>query len=345
MKHTRTIKVGNVIIGPNHPIVIQSMTTTKPKNISETITAINNLSKIGAEIVRVAIEDLEDAAAISLIKPHINVPIVGDIHFDYKLGIAAIEAGADKIRINPGNILDIEGLHAIIEAAKSKNIPIRIGFNSGSISKIVNKKTEVDAILETVDHYIKMFESWDFYNFCISIKMSDPLLTITANERCFNKYDYPLHLGVTEAGPLIGGVVKSTIAFSRLLSEGIGDTIRVSLSSEMENEVIAGREILHECGKRDGGITLVSCPRCGRMGFDVHGFVARWQSELLKLNATLTIAIMGCVVNGPGEGKHADIGIAGASDNVIIFKKGEIVRTIPAKDADNAFREELQKLL
>ena len=244
MKHTRTIKVGNVIIGPNHPIVIQSMTTTKPKNISETITAINNLSKIGAEIVRVAIEDLEDAAAISLIKPHINVPIVGDIHFDYKLGIAAIEAGADKIRINPGNILDIEGLHAIIEAAKSKNIPIRIGFNSGSISKIVNKKTEVDAILETVDHYIKMFESWDFYNFCISIKMSDPLLTITANERCFNKYDYPLHIGLTEAGDIISGTVRSSYVLGTLISKGIGDTIRVSLSAPPEKEIEVAEEIL-----------------------------------------------------------------------------------------------------
>ncbi len=343
MKHTRTIKVGNVIIGPNHPIVIQSMTTTKPKNISETITAINNLSKIGAEIVRVAIEDLEDAAAISLIKPHINVPIVGDIHFDYKLGIAAIEAGADKIRINPGNILDIEGLHAIIEAAKSKNIPIRIGFNSGSISKIVNKKTEVDAILETVDHYIKMFESWDFYNFCISIKMSDPLLTITANERCFNKYDYPLHIGLTEAGDIISGTVRSSYVLGTLISKGIGDTIRVSLSAPPEKEIEVAEEILKMHNKIPGA-TLISCPTCGRTSYDMLRIIEELGPLIRNIKKNVKIAIMGCVVNGPGEAKDADIGIAGNKGKIMIFKKGKIIKTVDESKIKDILIEEIENL-
>lgn len=359
---TRQISIGGkgltkkILIGGGAPVSLQTMWKESIKEMDEEqlesiVKRLDNMQQMGCDIVRFAVPDFESAANLCKISKKTSVPLVADIHFNYRLALACLEGNIAAIRINPGNIGSFENTKAVVDACREKKVAIRIGINSGSLLKdlqtevAAGKISRSEAICETAVREIEVFEKLDFHNVVVSMKSSSVEETVEANRFFAKKYDYPLHLGVTEAGPLIGGVVKSTIAFSRLLSEGIGDTIRVSLSSEMENEVIAGREILHECGKRDGGITLVSCPRCGRMGFDVHGFVARWQSELLKLNATLTVAVMGCVVNGPGEGKHADIGIAGASDNVIIFKKGEIVRTIPAKDADNAFREELQKLL
>ena len=254
------------------------------------------------------------------------------------------------IRINPGNIGSRERVEEVVDACRKKGAAIRIGVNSGSLPKDLDQKvsdgeiSRAKALCMTALRETQVFDELGFTDVVVSMKASSVQETVEANEEFAKISDIPLHIGETEAGPLIGGVVKSTLAFSKLLSEGIGSTIRVSLSSTPENEVIAGREILRECGKRDGGVTIVSCPRCGRIGFDVHGFVDRWQKELLSMKKNVTVAVMGCVVNGPGEGRHADLGIAGGGDKAIIFKKGKIVRTIDAKDADKVFREELETL-
>jgi (E)-4-hydroxy-3-methylbut-2-enyl-diphosphate synthase len=278
------------------------------------------------------------------------MPLVADIHFDYKLALECLKGNVAKIRINPGNIGSFENTKTVVENCRDNGVAIRIGINSGSLPKdlqeqiAAGKISRAQGLCETAVREAEIFEKLNFDQYIVSMKSSDVQETIECNEFYAKKYNNPLHLGVTEAGPLIGGVVKSSIAFSKLLNEGIGDTIRVSLSSLAENEVIAGINILKECGKRTGGVTLVSCPRCGRIGFDVHAFVDRWQNKLLSMKKDITVAVMGCVVNGPGEGKHADIGIAGGKDKVIIFKKGEIVRTIDAKDADKVFEEELNSL-
>ena len=343
MKHLRTIKVGNVVIGPNNHIVIQSMTTTKPRDINETIKAINTLAESGAEIVRVSIETMDDALAIKEIKPFIKVPIVGDIHFDHHLAIAAIENGIDKIRINPGNILNIEGLHATVDAARNAQIPIRIGFNSGSISKIVQNKSQIDNLMETVDHFVKLFESWNFYDFCISIKMTNPILTIKANELCHERYDYPLHIGLTEAGDIISGTVRSSYVIGTLINKGIGDTIRVSLSAKPEKEIEVAKEILKMHNKLSGA-TLISCPTCGRTSYDMLKLIDEIGPFIRNINKNITIAIMGCVVNGPGEAKDADLGIAGNNDKIMLFKKGKIIKTIDKKDVKQVLLEEIEKL-
>ena len=278
------------------------------------------------------------------------MPLVADIHFDYRLALKCLEGPVGAIRINPGNIGDIERVKAVVDGCKDHGAAIRIGVNSGSLPHDLRELVEQGklsrsvALSQTAARECEVFDKLNFDQFVVSMKASSVQETIEANEDFASKFDIPLHVGVTEAGPLITGVVKSTLAFSHLLNEGIGSTIRVSLSSLPENEVITGLEILRECGKRKGGVTLVSCPRCGRVGFDVHGFMARWQNKLLSMKKDITVAVMGCVVNGPGEGKHADIGIAGAGDKAIIFKKGEIVRTIDMKDADNVFEEELASL-
>jgi (E)-4-hydroxy-3-methylbut-2-enyl-diphosphate synthase len=279
------------------------------------------------------------------------VPLVADIHFDYRLALETLKSGpVSVIRINPGNIGSRDRVEKVVNACKEKGVAIRIGVNTGSLPKDLEawveekRMTRAKALAETAMREAAVFEDLDFKNVVVSMKASSVAETIAANEAFAKVCAIPLHIGVTEAGPLITGIVKSTLAFSHLLIEGIGSTIRVSLSSSEENEVIAGREILHECGLRKGGVTLVSCPRCGRMGFDVHSFMQRWQNELLSLKKDVTIAVMGCVVNGPGEGKHADLGIAGGGDSVILFRKGKIIRTIPAKDADTEFRKELELL-
>ena len=254
------------------------------------------------------------------------------------------------IRINPGNIGSLENTKAVVDACRDNGVAIRIGINSGSLPQDLQKKiaegtiTRAQGLCETAVREAEVFDRLNFDQYVVSMKSSDVKETIDCNRFYAQKYNNPLHLGVTEAGPLIGGIVKSTMAFYTLLNEGIGDTIRVSLSSSPENEILAGLNILKECGKRRQGVNLVSCPRCGRIGFDVHSFVERWQNRLLSMDKQITVAIMGCVVNGPGEGKHADLGIAGAIDKVIIFKKGKIVRTVKPEDADNAFEEELNSL-
>lgn len=344
-------------IGGENPVSIQTMwkepindIDENPQKFDSLLQRMNALRLLGCDIIRFAVPDMKSAAALCKIAAHTEIPLVADIHFDYRLALECLKGNIAAIRINPGNIGSEDNTRKVVEACRENGVAIRIGINSGSYPKELQKKvsagemTRAEALCETAVIESSVFEKLNFDQYVVSMKSSDVGETVLSNQFYAQRYGNPLHLGVTEAGPLIDGVVKSTLAFSTLLKEGIGSTIRVSLSSSPENEVIAGRNILKECGKRTGGITLVSCPRCGREGFDVHGFVGRWQQELLSMDRNITVAVMGCIVNGPGEGKHADIGIAGAGDKVIIFKKGQIVRTVTAKDADKAFREELQSL-
>lgn len=349
-----TIKIG---IGGSNPVTIQTMwkssivnTYKNKEELEQIIKDINELSLLGCDIVRFAVPDEESAKSLNEISKYSAVPLVADIHFDYRLALECVKNNVAAIRINPGNIGSVENTKKVVDACRDNGIAIRIGINSGSLPKDLQEKiakkeiSRAEALCETAVRESSVFEDLNFNQYVVSMKSSDVQETIDCNRFYAKKYTNPLHLGVTEAGPLISGVVKSSIAFSTLLKENIGSTIRVSLSSTPENEVIAARNILKECGIRKNGVTLISCPRCGRIGFDVHSFVERWQTRLLAMDKNITVAIMGCVVNGPGEGKHADIGIAGANDKVIIFKKGKIVQTIDAKFADKVFEEELESI-
>lgn len=346
-----------ISIGGDSPVSLQTMwkepindLIDNPKKIERILKEITDLQLLGCDIVRFAVPDMESATGLSLIAEKTSMPLVADIHFDYKLALECLKGNVAAIRINPGNIGSFENTQTVVDACKDNGVAIRIGINSGSLPKDLQEQiasghiTRAQGLCETAVREAEAFEKLNFDQYVVSMKSSDVNETIQCNKFYAEKYNNPLHLGVTEAGPLIGGIVKSSIAFSTLLNEGIGDTIRVSLSSSPENEVIAGLNILKECGKRKGGVTIVSCPRCGRIGFDVHGFMDRWQNRLLALDKEITVAVMGCVVNGPGEGKHADLGIAGGKDKCIIFKKGEIIRTIDSKDADKVFEEELNSL-
>ncbi len=361
--NTKEVTVGGfnnikqIKIGGKNPVTIQTMwkdtivdVAENPEKLQSILKQINSLKSLGCDIIRFAVPDMQSAKSLCLIQKNTDVPLVADIHFDYKLALACLESPVAAIRINPGNIGDFEKVKAVVEGCKEKQVAIRIGVNSGSLPRDLaelvekNELSRADALAKTALRECESFKKLNFENYVVSMKASSVQETIEANEAFARISNAPLHIGVTEAGPLISGVVKSTMAFTHLLKEGIGSTIRVSLSSSPENEVIAGREILHECGLRKGGVTLISCPRCGRIGFDVHAFVDRWQKELLSLKKDVTIAVMGCVVNGPGEGKHADLGIAGGGDKAILFKKGKIIRTIEAKNVDIEFRKELESL-
>ncbi len=346
-----------ISIGGDSAVSVQTMwkegitdLNTNSEKLDRIISQLNELSVMGCDIVRFAVPDMESATGLNLIAERTSMPLVADIHFDYKLALECLKGNVAAIRINPGNIGSIENTRTVVEACHENGAAIRIGINSGSLPQDLQKQiaageiTRAQGLCETAVREAQVFEDLKFDQYVVSMKSSDVKETIECNRFYAQKYNNPLHLGVTEAGPLIGGIVKSSIAFSTLLAEGIGDTIRVSLSSSPENEVVAGINILKECGKRPGGVNLVSCPRCGRIGFDVHSFVSRWQNKLLAMDKNITVAVMGCVVNGPGEGRHADLGIAGTADKAIIFKKGKIVRTIDAKDADKVFEEELRSL-
>lgn len=349
--------VRSVVMGGNNPVTIQTMWKEGIANLTgdsgalrSVLERISVMRNLGCDIIRFAVPDMESARSLCLIAANTEMPLVADIHFDYRLALECLKGPVAAIRINPGNIGSRERVEAVVNGCKEKGCAIRIGVNTGSLPSDLEHKVELgelsraEALAQTALREAEVFDSLDFSNVVVSMKASSVKETVDANEAFAKVSDIPLHIGVTEAGPLIGGIVKSTLAFSTLLNEGIGSTIRVSLSSSPENEIIAGREILHECGKREGGVSIVSCPRCGRIGFDVHSFVDRWQNELLGMKKNITVAVMGCVVNGPGEGKHADLGIAGGKDKVIIFKKGKIVRTVDSKDADKVFREELESL-
>ena len=350
-------KAKRIAIGGTNPITVQTMWKegiigVKDDNnaLSRIVDHIEELKSLGCDIIRFAVPDMESAESFKQICALSTVPLVADIHFDYRLALKCLEGNVSVIRINPGNIGKRENVEAVVNACREKGVAIRIGVNTGSLPKDLEAQVEAGtmsralALSETAAREAAVFDELNFNQVVVSMKASSVQETIDANEAFASKYDIPLHVGVTEAGPLIIGVVKSTMAFTHLLKEGIGSTIRVSLSSTPENEVITGRQILTECGLRHGGVQIVSCPRCGRIGFDVHGFVDRWQNKLMAMDKNITVAVMGCVVNGPGEGKHADIGIAGGDGRAIIFKKGKIVRTIDAKDADKVFIEELNSL-
>lgn len=346
-----------ISIGGDSPVSLQTMwkdsivdIPSNPEKLDKILKQINDLQLLGCDIIRFAVPDMESAAGLTLIASKTNMPLVADIHFNYKLALECLKGNVAAIRINPGNIGSIENTRAVIEGCRENGVAIRIGINSGSLPQDLQQQiaegkiSRAQGLCETAVREAEIFDKFNFDQYVVSMKSSDVQETIDCNRFYAQKYNNPLHLGVTEAGPLIGGIVKSSIAFYTLLNESIGDTIRVSLSAPEENEVVAGLNILKECGKRAGGIKLVSCPRCGRIGFDVHSFVDRWQNKLLSMNKDITVAVMGCVVNGPGEGRHADLGIAGTKDKVIIFKKGKIVQTVDAKDADKVFEEELNSL-
>ena len=345
---TRVIKVGNVQIGGQNKVIIQSMCNTKTKNVEETVKQILELEKAGCEIIRVACLDLEDAKAIKQIKEQIHIPIVADIHFDYKIALEAIEAGVDKIRINPGNIGDEEKVKKVVEACKSKNIPIRIGVNGGSLEKeLLEKygKPTAKAMVESAKRHVEILEKLDFHDIAISLKASNLDLCIEAYEEAAKTFPYPLHLGITEAGTEFSGTIKSSIGLGVLLRQGIGDTIRVSLSDDPIKEIKVAKEILKDCNLYKGVPTLVACPTCGRTQIDLIPIAKQVEEFLQTINSNITVAVMGCAVNGPGEAREADIGIAGGKEEGLLFKKGEIIKKVPQEKIVEVLKEEILKII
>ena len=325
-KPTKEIKIGNVTIGNNNPIAIQSMTNTLTKDIKETIAQIHELQELGCEIVRVSVPDEESVNALKEIKQNINIPLVADIHFDYKLAIEAAKY-ADKLRINPGNIGNEEKIKEVINAAKENNIPIRIGVNLGSLEKDLEKEFGLTpkAMLESVKRQIAIFEKNDFHNIVVALKTSDIKKTIEVNRMFAKEYNYPIHLGITEAGSQFSGTIKSSIGIGTLLQEGIGDTIRVSLSAPSNEEVKVAKQILSSLKIRKFGIEITSCPTCARTNIDIIKTTKELEKLTEKSKTPISIAVMGCAVNGPGEAKEADLGIVGGKDECLLYKKGEII--------------------
>ena len=345
-KKTRQIKVGKVKIGGMAPIAVQSMTNTFTQDIVSTVSQIRRLEKAGCEIIRVAVPDEEAAKAIKSIKEKISIPIIADIHFDYRLAIASARAGADGLRINPGNIGSVKKVKAVVECAKEFNIPIRIGVNSGSLEKDILKKYNgaiAEAMVESAVRHIELLKSLDFHQIKVSIKASDVHRTLEAYRLLSSKTDLPLHVGVTEAGALFPGIVKSSLGIGMLLAEGIGDTIRVSLTRDPAEEVRVGFEILKALNIRRRGPEIVSCPTCGRCKIGLFDIVEQVDKALLTSTLDTKIAIMGCIVNGPGEAKEADIGIAGGDGKGILFKKGKVVKKIPEEKLVEVLLEEIRK--
>jgi (E)-4-hydroxy-3-methylbut-2-enyl-diphosphate synthase len=365
---SRKIKIGGfdhvkaVTLGGDSPVVIQTMWKDRLSfsDIDDTVQRIEKLEQMGCGLLRFAVPDIEAAETLGALAKRVSMPLVADIHYDYKIALRCMDFPIAKIRINPGNIGGREKVKAVLDKAGEKGVAIRIGVNAGSLPQDLRKRAgqEADralALVEAAQRELAVFDEFGFTNIVVSMKASNLADTIQANCLLAEHTDTPLHIGVTEAGPLVAGVARSSAAFSFLLAQGIGDTIRVSLSDSMENEVIAAREILGAAaeiaaihGKPDaearlkrGGVTVISCPRCGRHGFDTHGFCNRWLNHLYALSKSITIAIMGCEVNGPEEARHADIGITGSGDKVLIFRHGVIVKTVTAAEADKAFEEEL----
>ncbi len=331
-KPTRQIHVGDVNVGGNAPIAVQSMTNTHTQDIAATVAQIHRLEEAGCEIIRVAVPDEEAAAAISRIKKEISIPLIADIHFDYKLAILSAESGADGLRINPGNIGSHRRIRAVVDCAKTNNIPIRIGVNAGSLEKELIKKhggVTVDALVESALNQIELMASFDFSNLKLAIKSSSVPQSIDAYRQLSAKTDFPLHVGITEAGGLFSGIVKSSIGIGMLLAEGIGDTLRVSLTRDPIEEVRVGYEILKSLGIRQRGPEIISCPTCGRCNIDLFPIAEAVEKALMTRTAPIKVAIMGCVVNGPGEAREADVGIAGGDGFGILFKKGKVVKKFP----------------
>lgn len=349
---TRTVMVGGLPIGGNSPIAVQTMWKAPLSAIDPGLLGrLRRLKALGCGILRFACPQARDASALgqlalALEREGIALPLVADIHFDWRIALECLDYPIAKIRINPGNIGERWKVAEVLSKAAGKGVPIRIGVNSGSLPKdLAEREDRALALVEAAERELAVFDELSFKNAVVSMKASTIEETVSANEIFAARHDIPLHLGLTEAGPIIPGIVKTTLAFQRLVGAGIGATIRVSLSDSEENEVIAGREILGALGRGVGGVDIVSCPRCGRNTFDTHAFAERWKERLYSVRKRMTVAIMGCVVNGPGEGKHADLGICGAGDKVMIFAKGKILRTASPEDADREFGEALDAFL
>ena len=348
MKRTQTkqVKVGRLTIGGQDKVLIQSMCKHKTSNVEEIIKEINECEALGAKLMRVSILDEEDAKAILKIKEGIRIPLVADIHFDPNLAILAIKCGASKIRLNPGNISDENKIKEIVELAKKKHVAIRVGANSGSVNKVLDEFDIPLAhkLILSVKEQVELLEKYDFHNIVISLKASNIKETIRAYELASEMFPYPLHIGITEAGPYDLSVIRSTAGLAPLLLEGIGDTIRISITGDAKNEVIAAKRLLHDCGLYPNYPTFISCPTCGRTQVDVKPLGARIFKYLEDNNINLTVAVMGCVVNGPGEGKNADIGIAGGKGQYVIFKKGQIIKKVSEDEAYDALIKEIDSL-
>ncbi len=344
---TRKIKVGDVQIGGNNEVVIQSMTNTTTKDVESTVKQILELENVGCKIIRVACLDNEDAKAIKQIKQKIHIPIVADIHFDYRIALEAIQAGVDKIRINPGNIGSKERVKKVVDECKKHNIPIRIGVNGGSLEKdlLVDGKPTAKGMVESARRHIQILEELDFYDICLSLKASDLDLCIEAYQEAAKAFNYPLHLGITEAGTLIGGTVKSSIGLGILLKQGIGNTMRVSLSDNPVEEIKVAKEILKNCNLYKNSPKLVSCPTCGRTRIDLIPIAKEVEEFLQGIEADITVAVMGCAVNGPGEARNADIGIAGGIKEGLLFKKGEIIKKVKQEEIVEVLKQEILKMI
>lgn len=344
-EHTKVIKIGDRVIGGGNPILIQSMTNTKTEDVQATVAQIQALTAAGCDIIRCAVPTMEAAEALTEIKKQITIPLVADIHFDYKLALAAIKHGADKIRINPGNIGSRERVQAVVDAAKERSIPIRVGVNSGSLEKELVEKyhgVTAEGIVESALDKVHLIEDMGYDNLVISIKSSDVMMCARAHELIAAKTDYPLHVGITESGTLYSGNIKSAVGLGIILYQGIGDTIRVSLTGDPLEEIRSAKRILKTMGLRKGGIEVVSCPTCGRTQIDLIGLANQVERMVEDIPLDdIKVAVMGCVVNGPGEAKEADIGIAGGKGTGMLIKKGEIVQRMPESELLGALREEL----
>jgi len=331
-KMTRKVRIGDRYIGGNEPILVQSMCNTDTRDVAATVNQIKELTDAGCEIIRVAVLDMEAAQAIGEIKKQISIPIVADIHFDYRLAIEAMKSGADKIRINPGNIGDIDRVKAVVDTAKERDIPIRVGVNGGSLAKrVIEKygKVTVDGLVESAYEHVKLLEDLNFNNMVVSLKVSNVPDTIKAYKLLSEKCDYPLHIGVTEAGTLLGGTIKNSMGIGILLNEGIGDTLRVSLTSNPVDEVKVGWQILKGMGIRNKGVEFVSCPTCGRTKVNMLPIAERVEKAVENIDKNIKVAVMGCAVNGPGEASEADFGVACGDGCGLLFKKGEIIKKVP----------------
>ena len=345
-KNTKVVQIGNRVIGGGNPILIQSMTNTKTENIKATVAQIHQLEAAGCEIVRSTVPTMEAARAFREIKKQISIPLVADIHFDYRLAIAAMENGADKVRINPGNIGAKERVKAVVDEAKARNIPLRVGVNSGSLDKNILAKyggVTAEGLVESALKEAAYIEDLGYDNLVISIKSSNVLMCARAHELIAEQCNYPLHVGITEAGTLFSGNIKSAMGLGMILYQGIGDTIRVSLTGPPVEEIKTAKLILKTLGLRQGGVEVVSCPTCGRTQIDLIGLANQVEDMVSTMNKDIKVAVMGCVVNGPGEAREADLGIAGGSGVGLLMKKGEIIRKVPEAELLEALRDEIEK--
>lgn len=346
-RKSRTIAIGQVTIGGENPVAVQSMTNTKTENIPATVDQIHRLTDRGCEIIRCAVPTLEAAQALKEIRKQIAIPLVADIHFDYRLALAALESGVDALRLNPGNIGGRDRVEKVVEAARQRQVPIRIGVNAGSLPKDLLEKyghPTAEALVEAAWRHIHILEEMNYNNIVISLKAHDVPLTLAAYRLMARECDYPLHVGITEAGTIRSGLIKSAVGIGTLLAEGIGDTIRVSLTGDPLAEIDAGFEILKSLGLRQHGPTLVSCPTCGRTCWSLEKVAKEVEARLAEIPEPITVAVMGCVVNGPGEAREADVGIAGGKGEGLLFRKGQILRKVPEARLVEELFEEIQKI-